>query len=56
MSIKIWIYDQTIRSKTVINNQKIEQLRTFNYLDCDVSYNGDKDLQKKFKFQQSYGE
>jgi hypothetical protein len=43
------------RSKTVINNQTMEQVENFNSLGCYLSYNYDDDLQNKlFKFQHIY--
>jgi hypothetical protein len=45
-----------IRPKTVINNQTIEQVKNFNYLDYDLSHNCNEDLQNKlFKFQHMFG-
>jgi hypothetical protein len=41
-----------VRSKIMINNKTIEQVKNFNYLGCDISYNYDDDLQNKLhKFQ-----
>jgi hypothetical protein len=36
-----------VRSKIMINNKITEQVKNFNYLDCDISYNYDDDLQNK---------
>jgi hypothetical protein len=41
-----------VRSKIMIKNKIIEQVKNFNYLGCDISYNYDDDLQNKLhKFQ-----
>jgi hypothetical protein len=45
-----------IRSKIVINNKIIEQVNTFNYLGCLLSYETEKDITSKFsKFLQITG-
>jgi hypothetical protein len=45
-----------IRSKIVINNKIIEQKKTFNYLGCSLSYEGEKDVRTKVsKFLQITG-
>jgi hypothetical protein len=36
-----------VRSKTCINNKTLEQVNTFNYLGCIVSYEGEKDMPLK---------
>jgi hypothetical protein len=36
-----------IRSKIVINNEIIEQLNTFNYLGCTLSYEKEKNVANK---------
>lgn len=36
-----------IRSKIVINNNTIEQINTFNYLGCSISYQDEKDITSK---------
>jgi len=33
-----------VRSKTVINNNITEQINTFSYLDCSISYHNEKDI------------
>jgi hypothetical protein len=38
---------QHVRSKIVIENKILEQVNTFNYLGCHVSYEGEKDIQDK---------
>jgi hypothetical protein len=45
-----------VRSKIMINNNIIEQVKNFNYLGCDIQYNYDADLQNKLhKFQYMCG-
>jgi hypothetical protein len=36
-----------IRSKVILNNKTIEQVQSFNYLGCDISFNFDRDLNQK---------
>jgi phage major head subunit gpT-like protein len=36
---------QPVHSKIVIENKILEQVNTFNYLGCHVSYEGEKDIQ-----------
>jgi hypothetical protein len=36
-----------VRSKIYINNKKLEQIKTFNYLGCILSYEGEKDMPSK---------
>jgi hypothetical protein len=38
---------QPVRSKIVIENKILEQVNTFSYLGCHVSYEGEKDIQDK---------
>jgi hypothetical protein len=38
-----------VRSKTVINTNIIEQINTFSYLDCSISYHNEKDIIVKFQ-------
>jgi len=33
-----------VRSKIVINNNITEQINTFSYLDCSISYHNEKDI------------
>jgi hypothetical protein len=35
------------RSKICINNKTLEQVNTFNYLACNLSYEGEKDMPSK---------
>jgi hypothetical protein len=45
-----------VRSKTCINNKTLEQLNTFNYLGCTLSYEGEKDMPSKIsKFVKTIG-
>jgi hypothetical protein len=37
----------TVRSEIVINNQTIQQVKNFNHLHCNLSYNSDKNSQNK---------
>jgi hypothetical protein len=37
----------TVRSKICINNKPLEQVNTFNYLGCILSYEGGKDMPSK---------
>jgi hypothetical protein len=44
------------RSQIVINNNNIEQINTFDYLGCSISYNNEKDVTVKIsKFLQITG-
>jgi uncharacterized protein YqgV (UPF0045/DUF77 family) len=36
-----------VRSKIVINNNITEQVNTFSYLDCSISYHNEKDITVK---------
>jgi hypothetical protein len=45
-----------VRSKICINNKTLEQVNTFNYLGCTLSYEGEKDMPSKIsKFVQTIG-
>jgi hypothetical protein len=45
-----------VRSKSCINNKTLEQVNTFNYLGCTLSYEGEKDMPSKLsKFVQTIG-
>jgi hypothetical protein len=45
-----------VRSKICINNQTLEQVNTFNYLGCILSYEGEKDMPSKIsKFVKAIG-
>ena len=37
-----------VRSTSVTNNNITEQINTFNYLDCSISYHNEKDITLKF--------
>jgi hypothetical protein len=44
------------RSKIFINNKKLEQVNTFNYLGCTLSYEGEKDMPSEIsKFVRTIG-
>jgi hypothetical protein len=36
-----------IRSKIILNNKTIQQVQSFNYLGCDISFNYNRDLSQK---------
>lgn len=36
-----------VRSKLTVNNQPIEQVKNFQYFGCDISYDGETDVDKK---------
>jgi hypothetical protein len=40
---------EPIRSMIFINNRILEQVNTFNYLDCNASNEGEKDLNVNIK-------
>ncbi|KAJ4434368.1 hypothetical protein ANN_22927 [Periplaneta americana] len=45
-----------VRSKIIHNNQCLEQVQNFNYLGCEISYQNEKDVNKKItKFTQILG-
>jgi hypothetical protein len=45
-----------VRSKICINNKALEQVNTFNYLGCTLSYEGEKDMPSKIsKFVKTIG-
>jgi hypothetical protein len=45
-----------VRSKICINNKMLEQVNTFNYLGCTLSYEGEKDMPSKIsKFVKTIG-
>jgi hypothetical protein len=45
-----------IRSKIILNNKTIEQVQSFNYLGCDISFSYNKNLsQKVYIFQYACG-
>jgi hypothetical protein len=45
-----------IRSRIILNNKTIEQVQSFNYLGCDISFNYDRHVsQKIYKFQYACG-
>jgi hypothetical protein len=45
-----------VRSKICISNKTLEQVNTFNYLGCTLSYEGEKDKPSKIpKFVQTIG-
>jgi hypothetical protein len=47
---------EPIRSKIVIDNMTLEQVNTFTYLGCNISYQGEKDIHSKItKFLQILG-
>jgi hypothetical protein len=45
-----------VRSKICINNKMLEQVKTFTYLGCTLSYEGEKDMPSKIsKFVKTIG-
>jgi hypothetical protein len=45
-----------VRSKICVNNKMLEQVNTFNYLGCTLSYEGEKDIPSKIsKFVKTIG-
>jgi hypothetical protein len=45
-----------IRSKIILNNKTTQQVQSFNYLGCDISFNYNRDLsQKVYKFKYACG-
>jgi hypothetical protein len=47
---------EPIRSRTVIDNMILEQVNTFTYLGCNISYQDEKDIHSKItKFLQILG-
>jgi hypothetical protein len=54
--IMAFLRQHPIRSKSVVENKILEQMITFNYLGCLLSYEGEKDLQEKIiRFQEIVG-
>jgi hypothetical protein len=54
--VMAFIRANTIRTKIVINDQIIEQVNSFNYLGCNLSYTSSRDTDNKLaKFQQLIG-
>jgi hypothetical protein len=45
--IMTFIRNEPIRSKICINRRLLEQGKTFNYLGCNICYEGEKDLKAK---------
>ena len=47
---------QPVRYKTVVNNNCLQQVRNFKYLNCEVSYENEHDIEQKLsKFPQILG-
>jgi hypothetical protein len=42
--IMAFVGKDPVRSKICINNQMLEQVNTFNYLGCTLSYEGEKNM------------
>jgi hypothetical protein len=38
-----------VRSKLILDNQLVEQVSKFNYLDCQLSYQGEADVSHKLE-------